>query len=213
MVRPSWALGQLRQWGVAVVLTVVASSASAKAVPVGSVPAATVASCRSTETRLPTQSELETLQALILKYHVSVPRLKPSGVTTRCQFAHALDLTIERLSALIGSVPSTVSKEAVQTAGQLFALYHTEVTSQRGVEDLLAAPPTRLTSQSFSTTTKLGGEWLEPQPKTPPVAPLPHVSAAPAVPVMPVDAAALANCSNCRNARANLRCWRPHRTR
>ena len=91
MVRPSVVLGQLRQWGVAVVLTVVASSAPAKAVPVGSVPAATVATCNSTETRLPTPSELEALQALVQKYKVAVPDATiDKAALTRCQFASRL---------------------------------------------------------------------------------------------------------------------------
>ena len=159
MVRPSRVLGQLSQWGVAVMVAVVASSAPAKATPVGSVPAATVASCHSTETRLPTQSELETLQALVQKYKVAVPDVAiDKTALTRCQFASRLNALIDQVNEVIAAGEGELLPKAdLSTFQKLVEAYAAELADYRSGTTLEARTAT-LEKQQFSTRTRLCSE-------------------------------------------------------
>jgi|SRR5579883_596634 len=160
MVRLSVGLSLLRQWGVAVVLTVLASSAPAKADPVMPVPALTVASCHSTETRLPTQSELETLQALILKYKVAVPDVAiDKAALTRCQFASRLSALLDQVNEVIGAGDGELITKADLFAFQhLQAAYATELSFLSEFNAASEARTATLEKQQFSTRTKLCSE-------------------------------------------------------
>jgi hypothetical protein len=172
MVRQGKPWEKCVQLAIAAVAVVVTVDASAKAAPIAPAPASTSASCRITALALPTQAEIETLQRLMQTYQVTAPPLKPSGVMTRCEFAHALELTLLQFSRLIATSPSAVSKATLETVNRLYASYHVEVTSQPHVEALLTDLPDRLARHRlFSTNVVLfsGEEWsLEPKLNEPP---------------------------------------------
>ncbi len=86
------------------------------------------------------------------------------------------------VAVVVTVVMSNVSANALST----MPLRSLVLAKQLNTGGQLAPLPTRLASQSLSTTTKLSGEWiLEPQfnePPLPPLPPLPPNSNAPAAP-------------------------------